>query len=128
LPFALRGSGSRSIVTVSGTFVVGEPAGAEIAHLVRRQQNSFLRDDEGVNPLAENWVWTADDGAFHDSGEADKHILDLGTEDLEASAVDHVFAAIEDPHETIDIDRPDISPERQKPLMNSLLLASGSPQ
>src|SRR6516165_2703271 len=52
-----------------------------------------------MNALAQNRIGISDNGAFSNAGEARQHVLDLGAENLETAAIDHVLAAVENTDE-----------------------------
>src|SRR5512140_716525 len=62
-----------------------------------------------MNAFSEDGVGAADDRAFENALDAADDVLDLGTENLEAAAVDHVFLAIEYAHEAIRVHRSNIA-------------------
>src|ERR1700687_1941960 len=75
-----------------------------------RGYRALLRNNhDSMNAFSEDGVGAADDRAFENAFDAADDVLDLGTENLEAAAIDHVLFAIEYAHEAVSVHRSDIA-------------------
>src|SRR5258708_25699938 len=88
--------------------VIREPLGAPRAQRLGADA-AVAGHDHRMHALAQHRAGLCDDGALDDAGMSGKHGFDFGGIDLQAAAVDHVFLAIEYPHQIVRVDRTEIA-------------------
>src|ERR1700730_7398531 len=89
--------------------IIGQVLGAKRTNDICGERTLFRNDHDRMNAFSEDGVSAADDRAFQHASQPADHVLDLGAENLEPAAIDHVLLAIEYAHETVRVHRSHIA-------------------